>query len=140
MNVLIMIYVVMETYVLVIAFAIYAEYVKNLILSRKLARRKSLMPFGYNKTEPEYCLGCGRKLTAAERAEGVCERCGGNRLNNKELFANTISELEKHAVPGITVCEKYGMTWGCDENCPVLNEGKCEHWVSVDEFVEDMGR
>ena len=76
MNVLIMIYVVMETYVLVIAFAIYAEYVKNLILSRKLARRKSLMPFGYNKTEPEYCLGCGRKLTAAELAEGKCEKCG----------------------------------------------------------------
>jgi len=34
------------------------------------------MPFDYARTEPEYCLGCGRKLTAAERAEGKCEKCG----------------------------------------------------------------
>jgi len=36
------------------------------------------MPFDYNKTcEPEYCLGCVRKLTVSERAEGYCEKCGG---------------------------------------------------------------
>ena len=38
------------------------------------------MPFDYNKTEPEHCLGCGRKLTAAERAEGIYEKCGGEFL------------------------------------------------------------
>ena len=32
------------------------------------------MPFDYTKTcEPEYCLGCGRKLTATELAEGYCD-------------------------------------------------------------------
>ena len=61
-------------------------------------------------------------------------------MNSKELFANTISELGQHAVLDMTACEKYGMTWGCDENCPVLNEGKCEHWGSVDEYIDDVGR
>ncbi len=23
-------------------------------------------------------------------------------------------------------CEKYGMTWGCDTDCPVLRAGECE--------------
>jgi len=35
------------------------------------------MPFDYTSIEPEYCLGCGRKLTASERVEGYCEKCGG---------------------------------------------------------------
>jgi len=34
------------------------------------------MPFDYTKTEPEYCLMCGRELTASERVEGYCEKCG----------------------------------------------------------------
>jgi len=39
-------------------------------------RSKVNMTFDYNKTESEHCLGCGRKLTAAERAEGKCDKCG----------------------------------------------------------------
>lgn len=27
---------------------------------------------------------------------------------------------------GMNDCERYGMTWGCDIDCPVLRAGKCE--------------
>ena len=37
------------------------------------------MPFDYTKIEPVYCLMCGRKLTAVERAEGYCENCDETR-------------------------------------------------------------
>jgi len=37
------------------------------------------MPFDYAKhCEHELCLGCGRKLTAAERLEGYCDKCKGD--------------------------------------------------------------
>lgn len=35
-------------------------------------------------------------------------------MNDKEMFANTINELGSHAFLGMSACEKYGMTWGCD--------------------------
>lgn len=59
----------------------------------------------------------------------------GKNMNNKEMFANTISELGSHAFLGMNACEKYGMTWGCDEDCPVLNEGKCENYSSVEDYI-----
>ncbi len=46
---------------------------------------------------------------------------------SKESFAYTINELTKelsHA--SMTACENYGMTWGCDIDCPVLKDGECE--------------
>ena len=55
----------------------------------------------------------------------------------KEMFANTINELGDNAFLGMSACEKYGMTWGCDEGCPVLNEGKCEIYSSVEEYFAE---
>jgi hypothetical protein len=42
---------------------------------------------------------------------------------NKIAFANTLSDT---VFIGMTECERYGMTWGCDIDCPVLRNGKCE--------------
>ena len=45
----------------------------------------------------------------------------------------------------MTSCETYGMTWGCDTDCPVLVSGNCdlmhsenkELWLLVNEDIED---
>lgn len=47
--------------------------------------------------------------------------------NTKIEFANTLAETDSHAFLGMTECEKYGMTWGCDENCPVYQRGECKN-------------
>ncbi len=42
-------------------------------------------------------------------------------------LASSLAELDtgiSHAM--MTECEKYGMTWGCDLDCPVLRAGQCE--------------
>jgi len=44
----------------------------------------------------------------------------------KAEFANTINEIGTHANLSANECERYGMTWGCDENCPVFRCGKCK--------------
>lgn len=43
-------------------------------------------------------------------------------------FARTITEMDLGAMASsvMTDCEKYGMTYGCNEECPVLLAGKCE--------------
>lgn len=43
--------------------------------------------------------------------------------NNKSDFANTLADT---VYLGMNDCERYGMTWGCDIDCPVLQAGKCE--------------
>ena len=53
-------------------------------------------------------------------------------------FATAMQELSSTGSLMATDCEKYGMTWGCDEDCPVLNEGKCELYKDVDEYLEDI--
>lgn len=55
----------------------------------------------------------------------------------REVFSNTINELGSHANLMMNECEKYGMTWGCNEDCPVLNNGKCQNYSSVDDYLED---
>jgi len=45
-------------------------------------------------------------------------------MEHKSAFANTLADT---IFIGMTACERYGMTWGCDIDCPVLREGKCEH-------------
>jgi hypothetical protein len=32
-------------------------------------------------------------------------------------------------------CFNYGSVSGCDEDCPALNEGKCENYKSVEEYL-----
>ena len=47
-----------------------------------------------------------------------------NKMNeNKSMFANTLADTISLSMSG---CERYGMTWGCDIDCPVLNAGECE--------------
>ena len=55
----------------------------------------------------------------------------------KDIFANTINELGSHSCFMENDCEKYGMTWGCDEDCPVLNKGECKIYSSVEEYLEE---
>mgnify|MGYP006921387271 CR=1 FL=1 len=43
--------------------------------------------------------------------------------NSKVEFANTLADT---VFVGMNACERYGMTWGCDTDCPVLRDGKCE--------------
>jgi hypothetical protein len=40
-------------------------------------------------------------------------------------FANEIAELNgtSHMM---SECERFGMTWGCREYCPVYERGECE--------------
>lgn len=49
-------------------------------------------------------------------------------MSDKMNFANTITERDLGAMASSVMsdCEKYGMTWGCDINCPVLQRGECE--------------
>ena len=44
----------------------------------------------------------------------------------KDSFAHTITGLDNGLPKGMTDCERYGMTWGCDIDCPVLQRGECE--------------
>lgn len=43
-------------------------------------------------------------------------------------FANTIAELAlgETAASVMTDCEKYGMMYGCNGDCPQLLDGNCE--------------
>ena len=43
-------------------------------------------------------------------------------------FANTMAELDLGATAAsvMTECEKYGICYGCDIYCPVLQRGECE--------------
>ena len=42
----------------------------------------------------------------------------------KSGFANAIADF--YLPPMSDGCMRYGMTWGCDTDCPVLNRGECE--------------
>lgn len=46
----------------------------------------------------------------------------------KQQFANTITawDLGATASSVMSGCEKYGMTHGCDIDCPVLQAGNCK--------------
>jgi hypothetical protein len=45
------------------------------------------------------------------------------RVIAKFDFACTLAGEES---PIMNDCERYGMTWGCDADCPVFCAGKCE--------------
>lgn len=46
---------------------------------------------------------------------------------NEKIFEDYIDDTRN--------CYEYGSSSGCNEYCPVLNKGKCEHWKSVEEFL-----
>ncbi len=46
---------------------------------------------------------------------------------DKEKFAQSINRMDGGINEAmLSRCENYGMTWGCDTDCPVLQEGECE--------------
>ena len=56
-------------------------------------------------------------------------------MSYKADFAKTINEIGD--IPLImSACESYGMAWGCDEGCPVLDNGECGLYKDVDDFYE----
>lgn len=47
--------------------------------------------------------------------------------DEKIEFANTICSDDKGlSYPNMTECERYGITWGCDRDCPVFQRKQCE--------------
>ena len=36
-------------------------------------------------------------------------------------------EVAPEEMRGMTECEKYGYTYGCDSECPVFMRGECKH-------------
>lgn len=47
--------------------------------------------------------------------------------NKKMDLANLICSNDKGlSYPNRTECERYGITWGCDEDCPVFQRKECE--------------
>jgi hypothetical protein len=58
----------------------------------------------------------------------------------RESFAETLYELGCDGNHMANECERFGMTWGCREDCPALEKGNCEFWKSVDEYIEKNGK
>lgn len=47
--------------------------------------------------------------------------------DDKMGFATILAECGSNGVVGMSECEKYGMCWGCDEDCPVYQRGECQN-------------
>ena len=47
-------------------------------------------------------------------------------MNEKAGFANEIYYLGADGYYMANECERYGMTWGCDGDCPVFRRGDCK--------------
>jgi hypothetical protein len=58
--------------------------------------------------------------------------------NYKSMFANTISDLSGDS-PLMNDCERYGMTWGCDEDCPVYQRNECKNPESIEQLNKLKG-
>lgn len=59
-------------------------------------------------------------------------------VSSKVSFSNVMANRD--GCNGLTDCEKYGMTWGCDPDCPVLNFGGCSIYKSVEDYLGEMRR
>lgn len=44
----------------------------------------------------------------------------------RESFANTINAIGESSNLSANECERFGITWGCKEDCPVFIRGECE--------------
>ena len=54
----------------------------------------------------------------------------------KQAFANSLADLG--GIPLIaSECERYGMTWGCDEDCPFFQSGDCHNQEVVEQMLND---
>lgn len=55
-------------------------------------------------------------------------------MDYKGEFARTINELS--GMPPMSECYNYGMTWGCDEDCPALKKGNCEIFEDIEDYLD----
>lgn len=54
-------------------------------------------------------------------------RINMEKLSSKIEFANSVCANDKGlSYANMTECERYGITWGCDRDCPVFQRGECE--------------
>lgn len=49
----------------------------------------------------------------------------------RDRMAQVNLEEETEEMRGMTECEKYGYTYGCDSECPVFMRGECMHTDEV---------
>jgi hypothetical protein len=62
-----------------------------------------------------------------------------DKRNNAADFANTINEIGSHANLSASECERFGMTWGCREDCPVFERGTCKIQEENQELFDKEG-
>lgn len=59
-------------------------------------------------------------------------------MNYKMNFANTLAENNQYlSAPNMTECERYGMAWGCDKDCPVFQRKECEMQEEVEKQIKE---
>ena len=59
--------------------------------------------------------------------------------DSKMAFAEFMAlSLGTTAASIMTDCEKFGMTYGCQEDCPQLQRGECKIYKSVDELLQEQ--
>lgn len=57
-------------------------------------------------------------------------------MTDKESIADNLAlSLGTTAFSAMGECGRYGMTLGCDKDCPALNKGKCEVYEDVDDYI-----
>jgi hypothetical protein len=47
-------------------------------------------------------------------------------MNSREVFSKELHEFGNNTNLSANECETFGITWGCKEDCPVFERGKCE--------------
>lgn len=58
-------------------------------------------------------------------------------MNDKTMLAFTLSELGSNSYLSMSECEKFGMTFGCREDCPVFERGECELQEELEENFKE---
>lgn len=54
-------------------------------------------------------------------------------------FANSICGMDNNlSYPNMTECERYGITWGCDKDCPVFQRKECELQEEIEKRLEEQ--
>lgn len=59
-------------------------------------------------------------------------------MSDKIEFAYTINNLDNGIYKTGNECFNYGITWGCDEECPVFQKGKCELQKENEKFLKGL--
>lgn len=61
-------------------------------------------------------------------------------ISERAMFAYSLADMNtSHATLFENECEKFGMTWGCKQDCPVFERGECELQEENEEFFEEEG-